>query len=377
MPIQDQVLQLIRQHHEISQAEIRKLTGLSASAISGAVKRAQSLGIVNEAGVLQEALGRPRTLLTLNADYGYTVGVQLNAHRNQIVLSDLQGKVVERRTLHHPRLQPELIAEDVAAFVSDAARGPVVGIGLAVSGIVDHRRGVCLDSTTTIGWHDVPVGPIVAARTGIATHVENDANALALAELLFGAGRDHESFIVLTLGRGIGAGIVINRALYRGRNGIAGEIGHVRVSTPSDYTCYCGKSDCLEAVASAGAVGRLLSDRLGRPIDLDDLAAALRAHPADADAVFDLAGERLGSALAFLATVFDPDAIFIAPEPHLGLGGLAHATKRAFEANLLPVSRAPTALRFLVESADMWARGAASIAIERFFETVTSELATS
>ncbi|WP_170928453.1 ROK family transcriptional regulator [Deinococcus hopiensis] len=367
------MLHLIRQHHEISQAEIRTITGHSASSISSAVKRAQNLGLIQEAGVTQEALGRPRTLLTLNPSFSYTIGVQLNAYQNEMVLTDLQGKVIHSRGLHSSELQPQQIADDIATFIADVAEQPVVGVGLAVSGIIDHEQGICLDSTTT-GWHNVPIASIVSARTGIPTYVENDANALALAELLFGEGRNLQSFIVLTLGKGIGAGIVIDRALYRGRNGIAGEVGHVRVATSSDYTCHCGKSDCLEAVASARAITRMLSDRIGQPVSTDTLGATLSQYPQQAAEVLTLAGDRLGGALAFLATVFDPDAVFIAPEPHLGLSNMQGAVTHGFHSDLLPVSRNPTTLKFLEEATDMWARGAASIAIERFFETVTSEL---
>ncbi len=367
MSIQARVLQLIRQQHEISQSELRIQTGLSASAISSAVRRVQSIGLIQEVGSLQEAMGRPRTLLSLNADYAYTIGVQLNVQQSHIVLSNLCGKVVHRAQLSHSSLIPTQIADDVARFIAEVDGHRIVGIGLAVSGIIDVERGVCLDSATTVGWQDVPIGPVVAERTGIPTSVENDANALALAELLFGAAKQDNSFIVVTLGKGIGAGIIIDRKLYRGRNGIAGEIGHISVSAPSSYTCSCGKTDCLEATASSRAIACAVSERLGVPIALEHLRETLDNEPEIAQAVLDQAGTRLGAVLAVLATVFDPDALYVVPEHHINLPAFQRAAATAFQSAVMPLCRTATNLRFLNESEDMWARGAASVAIERFF----------
>lgn len=369
MSVQARVLQLIRQQHEISQSELRFQTGLSASAISGAVRRAQKLGLIQEVGSLQEALGRPRTLLSLNADYAYAVGIQLNVQQSQIVLSNLRGKVVHRAQLSYSGLSPDQIAEDVAHFIAEVGGHRIVGIGLAVSGIIDAERGVCLDSATTVGWQNVPIGPLVAQRTGIPTSVENDANALALAEMLFGEARYDSSFIVVTLGKGIGAGIIIDRKLYRGRNGVAGEIGHISVSFPASYPCSCGKTDCLEATASSRAVACALSERLGVSISSEHLRETLQSEPDLAQDVLGHAGTRLGAVLAVLATVFDPDALYVAPEQHLNLPAFQQAVTAAFQSGVPPLCRTATSLRFLTESEDMWARGAASVAIERFFDT--------
>ncbi|MFB9991018.1 ROK family protein [Deinococcus oregonensis] len=369
MSIQARVLQLIRQQHEISQAELRFQTGLSASAISGAVRRVQSLGLIHEVGSLQEALGRPRTLLSLNADYAYTVGIQLDVQQSHIVLSNLRGKVVHKAQLSHAGLIPAQIAEDVAHFISEVSGHRIVGIGLAVSGIIDAERGVCLDSATTVGWQNVPIGPVVAERTGIATSVENDANALALAEMLFGEARHDRSFIVVTLGKGIGAGIIIDRKLYRGRTGVAGEIGHLSVSSAASYRCSCGKTDCLEATASSRAIACALSERLGVPVPPEHLRETLQNEPDVAQDILGHAGTRLGAVLAVLATVFDPDALYVAPEQSLHLPAFQQAVTTAFQSGVLPLCRAGTNLRFLAESEDMWARGAASVAIERFFGT--------
>ncbi|GGJ43022.1 ROK family transcriptional regulator [Deinococcus roseus] len=375
MTTHDQVLSLIRQHQEISQAEIRTLTGLSASAVSSAVKRAQQLGVVHESGITQEALGRPRKLLKLNPDYGYTIGVQVNSNYNQIVLCDLHGNIIQRDTLSHPTLDPHVIAADIQQFAIRVTHRPILGIGLAVSGIIDHERGICLDSTTA-GWHDVPIGPIVQQATGIPTHVENDANSLGIAEMLFGEARHASSFVIMTIGKGIGAGIVIQRNLYRGRNGVAGEIGHIRITSPSKVQCHCGKTGCLEATSGALAIAREFQERLGTPVSINELPTLIAEHKDLAAEILGGVGERLGIALAQLATTFDPDAVFVAPEPHLGLSSLEPIVQDSFKAELLPVTRTPTTLRFLTESTDMWARGAASVAIDQFFTSLSQEFIT-
>lgn len=375
MSMHSQVLSSIRFHPSISQAEIRTETGLSASAVSNAVKRALSLGLVQEVGQAQEVMGRPRTLLSLNQAYGHAVGVQLNSNHNQIVLTNLKGEVVHSEELRLASTQPGDVTQAILEFVQRAPARNIVGIGLGLSGIVDAEAGICLYSTTLLGWRDVPIARIVSERTHLPTTIENDANALALAELRFGQIKPRDSFVMVTLGSGIGAGIIIDQRTYRGRNGLAGEIGHTRVTFEPGYPCHCGKHGCLEAVASKDALARRVGEALGQRVSPDELAAAVKNGGAVCAAIIEQAGMLLGTALATLAMTFDPDAVYLAFDPSLDIPQLGAAIRQGFESNLLPVSHTQTELRTLKDSGTMWARGASSIAIERFFDVTAVELA--
>ena len=375
MSMHSQVLSLIRSHVSISQSEIRTGTGLSASAVSNSVKRAISLGLVKEVGQLQEDMGRPRTLLSLDPDYGYAVGVQLNSTHNRIVLANLKGEVVLSEELQLSSTKPIAVAEAIAEFAGRASSRNIVGIGIGLSGIVDAEAGICLYSTTLLGWRNVPIARLVTNQTGLPTAVENDANALALAELWFGDIKPRDSFVMVTLGSGIGAGIIIDQRTYRGRNGLAGEIGHTRVTSEPGYPCHCGKNGCLEAVVSTESLTRRVSGVTGQPVSADQLRGAVKAGGAACEDIIQHAGTLLGTTLATLAMTFDSDAVYLAFDSYLDLPHLGSAIQEGFEANLLPVSHTRTELRTLKDSGTMWARGASSIAIERFFDTTALELA--
>jgi len=375
-----QVLALIRSHSPISQSDIRVATGLSGSAVSGTVKRAILLGLVQEVGLQQKSMGRPHSMLSLNAEYGYAIGVQLNSNHNQMVLTNLWGEVVLCQEMHLSSFEPSEVVDAIAAFAErvTAQKGLVerlVGVGIGLSGIVDPQTGVCLDSTTLLKWHNVPIAQLVEARTKLPTTIENDANALALAELLFGTHRPHESFVMVTLGNGIGAGLILEGRVHRGRGGLAGEIGHTRVTFEAGFPCHCGKNGCLEAVASRATLLRRVAEATGQSVTVDSLKAAVASSGAACAPVLEAAGQMLGAALANLATTFDPDAVYLAFDPDLDIPELIQAVRKSFAANLLPVLRSRPELRLLIDPGTMWARGASSIAIERFFEATALELA--
>ncbi len=378
-----QVLGLIRSHSPISQSDIRVATGLSASTVSGTVKRAILLGLVQEVGINQKSMGRPHSMLSLNADYGHAIGIQLNSNHNQMVLTNLWGEVIVSEEMHLSSFAPSDVVDAIAAFTERVQAKPglverLVGVGISLSGIVDPHSGVCLDSTTLLKWHNVPIAQLVEARTQLPTTIENDANALALAELSFGTHRPHESFVMVTLGNGIGAGLILEGRVHRGRNGVAGEIGHTRVTFEPGFPCHCGKNGCLEAVASRATLVRRVVEVTGQTVQevaVDGLKAAVALGGAACAPVLKGAGQMLGAALANLATTFDPDAVYLAFDPDLDIPELIQAAQASFAANLLPILRSRPELRLLIDSGTMWARGASSIAIERFFETTALELA--
>ena len=127
------------------------------------------------------------------------------------------------------------------------------GIGIGVPGIISSEEGIVRFSPNLPGWVDVPLRDAVAAFSKVSVHVENDANAYALGEATFGAGRGADSMLCITLGTGAGGGIILDKRLWRGENGMAGEVGHMTVE-PRGYRCHCGNTGCLERYSSATAL---------------------------------------------------------------------------------------------------------------------------
>lgn len=205
------------------------------------------------------------------------------------------------------------------------------GIGICSAGWVDSERGIVPAAPQLPGWHDVPLAQIIRERLGPPAILENDANAAALGEHTFGAGRGARHLVYITVSTGVGGGIIADGKLYGGARGSAGEIGHT-VIDPNGPKCGCGNNGCLEALASGTAIARqgaeaakrgdspALAEALKRETRLGakDVAAAAEAGDAAAREVFAEAGRYLGMALANVVNLLSPEAIILG-------GGVMHS----------------------------------------------------
>jgi glucokinase len=195
-------------------------------------------------------------------------------------------------------------------------------IGISCGGPLDAARGVVLSPPNLPTWRNVPVVALAEARFGVPAHLENDANASALAEWRFGAGRGYQDLVFLTFGTGLGAGLILDGHLYRGTNGNAGEVGHIRLceNGPIGF----GKCGSFEGFCSGGGIARLAwqmakeaprrpsfikADMRQEELTTKDIAEAARRGDPVACEVFRIAGERLGAGLAILVDVLNPEVI--------------------------------------------------------------------
>jgi glucokinase len=206
-----------------------------------------------------------------------------------------------------------------------AARPEVTAVGLGIPATIDHERGIAI-SAVNLPLSDLPIRDLVSERVGLPVFVDNDANVAALAEQLYGAGRGADDMVLLTIGTGIGGGLILNGAVYRGATGAGAELGHVVIDI-NGPPCQgnCPGRGCLEALASGTALGReglaaaesdpdsVLAAMLAEGQRIDGRAvteAALGGDPT-AIAVFDLIGTRLGSGLVTFANIFEPRMIVV------------------------------------------------------------------
>jgi len=172
----------------------------------------------------------------------------------------------------------------------------VIGIGVACGSPMDAERGIILGPPNLQSWNPVPIKAILESEFGIYTELENDANAGALAEWLFGAGRGMRNVVYMTMGTGIGGGLILDGRLYRGSNGNAGEVGHMRVVDRGGPRCGCGKRGCLEAYCSGPSIARRAREALAGLGKTPLLALAGSLEAISAEHVFGAA--RQGDALA-------------------------------------------------------------------------------
>jgi predicted NBD/HSP70 family sugar kinase len=365
MRVTSRLLRLIFEQQPLSQSNLRDLTGLSMSTISASIRPLLDSGLVEERGVRREAMGRPQTLLGIAAHHAHVVGVQLNGDRNLIVLTDLAGTLLREHPLPAGPLSPERLADEIMAFMAQHVNHPVAGLGLALAGLVEPDSGICRLSSV-LGWRDVAIGALLSARLRLPVVVENDANAFALATVLLGLlPPDVSSAIVMTVGRGLGVGVLQDRRLYRGRHGAAGEVGHIPVAGQPTFACHCGQPVCLESVASIRAIKLALDCGDRTLIDVAG-SGATRAVAK----VIRQAGGHIGLALAQLAAAFDPDTVCLAMEPDNAAPLLLEAIEQSYLTHRLRVLRQPTPLTFLTGWDKMWAMGAASIALQHFIDRV-------
>ena len=370
-----------------SRADVVRTTGLSPATVSLIVSELIESGLVNEVGEGKSSGGRPPLVLRLDDERNYVVGVKLMRHVISVAVTDLRAEVVysEVVDLDPGAVAPASVLEALCTAVEHAIRpagielDQVVGIGIGLAGLVDADTGVCRYSPS-FGWSEVPVAAPISERLGRPVLVDNDVNTLTVAEQWFGRGHGVDDFVVVTVGEGVGAGIVVEGRLYRGAKGAAGEIGHMRLDG-EDAPCRCGGRGCLEAVSSDGAVRRYLAEAVGQggqsaiPSDSTSFVtiaavreAAERGDEAAAHAL-ERAGRNLGLGIASLVNLLNPRLVIISGEgaqagPLRLDAALTAARERAF-------GGLAEDAEFVVDSTDdlAWARGAACIVLGELFSS--------
>ncbi len=375
-PATRQIFTLILTHGPISRVDIVNRTGLSAAAVTKAV------GPLIDAGYLTETdppdsgpmgKGRPARPLQVRADQEYFVGIKVTPTELIGVLTNLQAEV---QLSHHLRLadtRPDSIIGAVTELVellrnkNRRYRQRTRGIGLSFGGHLDRATGVMVESTF-LNWHDVPLAEPVERSTHLPVVVENDVRALTIVEQWFGHGRTASSFAVVTLGDGIGSGLVVDGALTRGSFGTAGELGHIPLD-PQGTPCYCGSRGCVEAIASEPAILGEIRRVLDNP-RLTIGKAVARAHTGCGEtiAVLHRAAHTIGRALATVANLVGTELIVLSDEQHR-FAHLMHAEiTDAFRQHLCGPA---TACRLITVKRPFedWARGAAAVAIDNLFDS--------
>ena len=373
------VLNMIKAYGPISRKEIAHRSGLSAATVTGITADLMAEGLVFEKAQGDSHKGRPPILLALNPRGGYVVGLKLTESHVIGALTDLEATILAKRTVqlagHGQNDAVEALAEAVRALLADGRirRSQLLGVGVGLAGTVDAERGV-LRQSPHFGWRNVPLGEMLQRRVRVPVWIDNDVNTLTLAEKWFGEGHGIDDFLTVTVGRGVGMGIVVNGQVYRGMRGGAGEFGHT-VIEPDGPPCDCGKRGCLEAFVADPALLRLAAQAVARgeippPIDrVDDLLARAEAGNPAARAIFARAGEILGRGIANLVNLFNPQRIIISGEGVRAGDWLFRPMRSTIAREVMPGLADMTEIRIDTWGDDAWARGAASLVLRELFES--------
>lgn len=367
------VLRLIGQHGPISRAELARRLGVRPNTVTALARGLIASGIVAPIDMVSSNGGRPAELLALVGSAAVAIGAKVADDHLAVVCADLDGSVLSSHTERFDAVGSNpftTLAEMLEPHVRAAEESYLLlGVGIGVPGFEDPY-GTGVVHAPLLGWRHLPLGEHLRRALGTPVLVDNDVNTLAVAESLYGAGRGFENFLTVTVGRGVGMGIVIDGELYRGGRGAAGEFGHVTADREGQ-PCSCGKRGCLETVASepallAAARRRRIIDKLATP---DDLAAKAAAGHKGALEIYFEAGMALGRALASAAVVLNPQAIVVGGEGTRAWAYMAAAFQEAFEAEIFPLMREATAVHVEPWDDSKWALGAASLVLRAPFVT--------
>ncbi|KWX00277.1 glucokinase [Carbonactinospora thermoautotrophica] len=258
---------------------------------------------------------------------GLTIGVDIGGTKVAGGVVDEDGTIIAQARRDTPSTDSKAALDTIVEVVRElAAEHPVDAVGLGAAGFIDEKRSTVLFAPN-LSWRNTPVKEYVQQHVEMPVYVENDANAAAWAEYRFGAGQGESHLLCITLGTGIGGGIVVGGHLYRGRYGIAAEFGHMRV-VPEGMRCGCGNKGCWEMYASGHALvrearqlaasGSPMAERLlelsgGQPERITGPIVTQAAQEGDPVSIelFEELGHWLGQGLASLAAIIDPGCFVI------------------------------------------------------------------
>lgn len=274
----------------------------------------------------------------------YAIGVDLGGTNLRIAAVSTEGQLMEKITTSTQvaRGRDQVITQMCAAIRQLAQKfpGTILGVGVGVPGIIDMASGMVHESPNLPGWANFPVRDAIQQQLGKPVILENDANSAALGEKWLGAAREVESVCMLTLGTGVGGGIVLGGKVWHGMNGMAAELGHIAVG-PEGPVCGCGSRGCLEQWASATAVKRMAVEAIARG-EAPDLGRAMKEDPefsarivfqmaqqgdGAAQKIFRRVGEALGIVMADLVNIFNL--------PMYLIGGGVSGAWEAFAPNMM------------------------------------------
>ncbi|TXK76092.1 ROK family transcriptional regulator [Paenibacillus sp. N3.4] len=369
------VLHHIRTDSPISRARIAEITGLTKATVSSLVNELIESSLVDEIGVGQSSGGRKPMMLLFNGTAGYAIGVDLGVHDILAVLTDLTGKVVHEHRVQHDNSSVEqvtqLLKASIRTLIGHAPQSVygIIGIGIGVPGICDENGNLLF--APNLGWENVPLQQQVETEFGIPVVIDNEANAGAVGEKQFGAGKDTANLVYISIGIGIGAGLIMKGELYRGATGFAGEIGHMSIQHDGPK-CRCGSLGCWELYASELALLEQARHEFGSgSANLEWLLRKADGGDQAVIGLFERLGYYLGVGVVNIINGYNPDYIILG-------GRLAGAEKwlmqpllNLLEKRSIPHPRKLLNVEFSTLSDRSTVLGASSFAVAKFFASTT------
>lgn len=381
------IFRAIRALGPIARVDLARRTGLNPGTVTNIVDELVAAGLAGETGFGASRVGRKPVYLEVNPAARLAIGIDLARSTLTGAVVDLAGR--QRERVVEPGGGPwqdesvldavGRVTERLLASLSPAERATVVGIGIGAPGPLSIRSGRFLAPPSFGTWRALDLRPQIERRVGLPTFVDNNGNTSALAELWYGAGQGVDDFVLLTLGTGVGAGLVLDGDLYRGDHDLAGEIGHVSINLDGPR-CACGNYGCLELYASVPRVLAAVQAALATgepsilraetdddvPPTIEAVIAALQAGDALASRVFADVARHLASGLVNVIYTLDPQLILLGRTLAGAGDALLDPVRAEVRRRVFPALR--DAVRIEIAALpDAPVIGAATLALREFF----------
>ncbi|GAB3059036.1 ROK family transcriptional regulator [Virgibacillus ainsalahensis] len=367
------VFNTIKNTGPVSRAQISKETGLNKATVSTMASELIADSFVHDIGEGKSSGGRKPVMLYFNNHAGYSIGIDLGVNYILGILTDLSGNMVEKTLSKLETTEFDVVIEQMKSIIEwlihKAPKSPygMVGIGIGVPAQVDQYGSILF--APNLKWSNINLKNYIEDAFHIPTKIENEANAGAHGEQLYGAGRNAINQVYISIGVGIGTGIIINNKLYKGSSGISGEMGHFTIDS-NGRKCSCGSRGCWELYASESA---LLEEAMelkiaehNQSMDLDTLLAeAQRGNPEVLKLLHTL-GENIGFGITNIINTFNPDVIIIGNRIAQFENWIYNPIERILDKRLSANHKANTEIRFSVLENESTAFGANSFAISDF-----------
>jgi glucokinase-like ROK family protein len=384
-----EIMRALRRQGRISRGEISNITGWSKAKASQQIRSLVSKGYLVETGEGASQGGRRPRLLRINDQLGYVAGMDIGATSLEIVLADVTGSILQRRSEPADvRLSPQTLLGRCRQLLLDliglqkGTPDQILGIGVGVPGPVDFARGVLVAPPLMPGWENFQIRDFIKEGFPAAfVVVDNDVNIMALGEQRAGDAANIDHFIFVKIGTGIGAGIISNGRIHRGSDGCAGDIGHICVDKKGPL-CACGNTGCLEAMGAGPAIASRameaarngaspilcqMMEANGGVLHPEDVNVACREGDQAALDIIRASGQMVGDVLAGLVNFFNPSHIFIG-------GGIANfgnhllvAIRSAVLQRSLPLATSHLIIKYSRMGSDAGVTGAIALALEYLF----------